>query len=106
MTTKRARSASCCATCLLSTAFVNSVPKDRWVMATSSTRMLNSVARFIRLSRTAADTWSRCRQGKGGCRGEAAEGGILNSLVGGQHVLLPALEPTPSQSAIGGPAAR
>ena len=41
---------------------VNSVPKERWVMATSSTRMLNSWARFIRLSRTAADTWSRCRQ--------------------------------------------
>lgn len=37
MTTKRARSASCCATCLLSTAFVNSDPKLRCVMATSST---------------------------------------------------------------------
>ena len=60
MTTNRARSASCCATCFDSTAFVNSVPNERCVMATSSTRMLNSLARFISDSRTAADTWSRC----------------------------------------------
>ena len=31
-----------------------SVPKDRCVMATSSTRMLNSLARCVRLSRTYA----------------------------------------------------
>ena len=30
---------------------VTSVPKERWVMATSSTRMLNSFALFVRLSR-------------------------------------------------------
>lgn len=59
-TIKRARSASCCAICLSSTALVNSLPNVRWVMETSSRAMLNSWARLRRSARMRLLTASRC----------------------------------------------
>mmetsp|Transcript_31310 Transcript_31310/g.70756 ORF Transcript_31310/g.70756 Transcript_31310/m.70756 type:complete len:217 (+) Transcript_31310:310-960(+) len=59
ITRKRARSASCSATCLLSMAAVNSFPNLRSVMATSASSMWNSLARLVSASRTSCETCSR-----------------------------------------------
>mmetsp|Transcript_28873 Transcript_28873/g.77775 ORF Transcript_28873/g.77775 Transcript_28873/m.77775 type:complete len:239 (-) Transcript_28873:228-944(-) len=60
ITTNLARSASCSATCFISTAFMNSEPNDKCVMATSSNTMPKSAARFNNAFRTVNDTFSRC----------------------------------------------
>ena len=54
-----ARARTCCATCFASTAAVNSLPNLRSVIETSSSRMWNSVARFVSSSRTSRETASR-----------------------------------------------
>lgn len=51
-----ARSASCCATCLASTARVNSGPNVKCVSDTSSKLILNSADLFRSSSRIFADT--------------------------------------------------
>uniref|UniRef100_A0A7G3B4H4 Uncharacterized protein n=1 Tax=Lutzomyia longipalpis TaxID=7200 RepID=A0A7G3B4H4_LUTLO len=59
-TRKRAFSASCCATCFISTACVNSFPKVRCVMEISSRMTPNCEARCTRSSLTFCETISRC----------------------------------------------
>mmetsp|Transcript_21178 Transcript_21178/g.35517 ORF Transcript_21178/g.35517 Transcript_21178/m.35517 type:complete len:210 (+) Transcript_21178:602-1231(+) len=59
MTTNLERSASCCATCFTSIARANSSPNERWVRATSSSRMLKSAARVVSACFTLRETWSR-----------------------------------------------